>query len=860
MSEQVATAGIEGDSIVRRLIDTARRRPRDMAIIGADTHVTYADLDAASLAIARAIIANGNGRRGNVCLMLTDKVAAIGAIFGAMRSGNACVPLDATDPQARLRFILSDSEPVALLTDRVHLELARALAPIGCAVVDIDAAARDDATLPLPTIDPAQLAYVSYTSGSTGTPKGVTQTHANALFFIDSYSKAFGIGPGDRVSVLSAIGVPAGLGDILRGVALGASLCAFDLRRNGVAQLADWLDRQRVTVLHVVPTVFREMANRMDKARVLPHLRVVHLGGEALFGADIALFRAHTLEHCVMFNQLASTEVSVIARNVVDHSMRVPYEGAVAAGRPIDGVRVEIRRDDGSVAATDEAGEMIVTSAHVSPGYWRRPELDAAAFSHDSGRPGWRRYRSGDLGRIDAAGRLWFLGRAGTRVKVHGHSVDLMEIEAALAGCPGVVRSAVLAEAGDAQTDSAQLVAYVEAGPDVVRDPADVRRHLAARVPLHMLPATVRYVASMPLTIGGKIDRLRVGDAEILAPRVPTSSPCDEIERGVARVFEALLGVESVGADDDFFLLGGDSLMGAELQLRIAERFGVRVDNFHANTTVAGLAAAIRHERSRSAARVHDMPIMLPLWRSGSEIPLFIVHGRHGQAFVSPYFMRLLGDDQPVWAFQARGLDGASTPHASIDAMADDYLAEMRKVRPHGPYLLGSLCAGVFIVTIMARRLREMGEAVLPLLLLDPPNSVFQPGYLNLSQQQFEDKMRARKAAGGSGGPVGDPSYMQALLRTVLAFERAIAMHRPLPYDGDAFMLSSTARVQGADVAYFNRMFTGNVVRHEIGATHRQAMHPHNPAFIRALAASMAKIRAAARGVAPAERSIATAG
>jgi hypothetical protein len=119
--------------------------------------------------------------------------------------------------------------------------------------------------------------------------------------------------------------------------------------------------------------------------------------------------------------------------------------------------------------------------------------------------------------------------------------------------------------------------------------------------------------------------------------------------------------------------------------------------------------------------------------------------------------------------------------------------------------------------------------------------------------------MRARKAEGGSGGPVADPSYMQALRRSVLAFERAIATHQPVPYDGDAFMLSSTARVRGADVAFFNRMFTGEVARYEIGATHRQAMHPQNPAFIRALVESLAQIRAAARGATPAGRTAATA-
>ena len=248
--------------------------------------------------------------------------------------------------------------------------------------------------------------------------------------------------------------------------------------------------------------------------------------------------------------------------------------------------------------------------------------------------------------------------------------------------------------------------------------------------------------------------------------------------------------------------------------------FGVHVGNFHEDATVAGIAAGIRRERAHSARRVREMPTMLPLWRAGSEIPLFIVHGRHGQAFVSSYFMRLLGDDQPVWSFQARGLDGVSEPHQTIEAMAHEYLANMRAVRPHGPYFLGSLCAGVFIVTIMARRLRESGETVLPLLLLDPPNSVFQPGYLGLTQQQFEQKMRARKAAGGSGGPVNDPAYMQALIRTVIAFERAIALHRPLPYDGDVFMLSSSARVRGEDRPFFDRMFPGKVVRHEIGATH----------------------------------------
>src|SRR5690348_7715315 len=350
---------MDADTIVGRLARVARDRGDHAAIVDGDERVTYRELDAESTVIARQIIAATEGRRGNVCLVFTDKVLAIKSIFGAMRSANACVSLDAADPEERLRFILRDSEPVALLTERAQVGRVRALAPAGCPIIDVAVAHRDDATPTLPVIERAALAYVSYTSGSTGTPKGVTQTHANLLFFVDSYRKDFGIGADDRMSILSALGVPAGLGDMLRGIALGAALCLYDVRRNGIVQLADWLDRHRITVFHSVPTVFREMARRMADGRALPHLRVVHLGGEALFSGDVALFRAHTLYHCVLFNQLASTEVSVIARNIIGHRTSAEVDGAIAVGAPIDGVHVDILREDGSLAPRDEVGEMV---------------------------------------------------------------------------------------------------------------------------------------------------------------------------------------------------------------------------------------------------------------------------------------------------------------------------------------------------------------------------------------------------------------------------------------------------------------------------------------------------------------------
>jgi acyl-coenzyme A synthetase/AMP-(fatty) acid ligase/acyl carrier protein len=720
--------------------------------------------------------------------------------------------------------------------------------PESCEIIDLDSPSAHGQHHPLPTIAGDALAYVYFTSGSTDRPKGVTQTHRNLLFFCDAYAKALAISAGDRVSLVNALSFAAGNMQVFRALLHGATVCAYDMRRNGIAELAAWLDRERVTILHAAPAVFREMVNRLAPERLLPHLRAVHLGGDVVFASDVELFRRSTVEHCVLVNQLASTEAGVIAQNVIGHRTRLGPTAVVPVGRSIEGVRVQIRRDDESLAETDEVGEMVVSGSHVSPGYWRRPDLDAVAFCVDPRAPSLRHYRSGDLGRIDADGNLHFLGRKGSRVKVRGHSVDLMEIEAALSSCPGVRQAAVIAKGDGSKENPTRLVAYVATHEAVDRDPVAARRHLATRLPLYMLPAEMVYLDALPTAASGKTDRkLLAGiDATTDTPKRPVGAPQDEVERTIAEVFGQLLSLDPAGRDDDFFLFGGDSLLAVELQARLKSAFGVHVGNLHEQATVAGIAKAVRRALADPASRSRSIPVLVPLWTSGSEPPLFLVHGRHGQAFVSPHFMQLLGDSQPAWAFQARGLDGLREPHATVEDMASEYLAELRLQRPHGPYFLGALCAGVYIATIMARTLRQSGETVLPLLLLDPPNNVFHEGYSQLTQEQFVAKMTARRARGLTAGPVEDPAYLSALVRTAMAFEHAIAHHRPLQYDGPVYVLTSRQRSQGADQQGLRQLCTGRVKRYEVGSTHTEALDPRNPVFASTLQRCVSLIRAAA--------------
>lgn len=835
------------DSIGARLAHVAQRAPERVAIIEGTTRVSFRELDARTSAIARRIVAIAGETQGVVCLLFETKLRAIVAILGACKSGRAYVPLDVGDPEARLQFIVRDSEPVVLLTERAVEDRARRIAPAGVTVIAVESS--DAGEAPLPEVRAETPAYVLYTSGSTGQPKGVVQTHANALVYADTYARTVGVGPGDRLSLLNPLSFAAANNQVLRGLLSGATLCAYDLRRDAIEGVTDWCDRERITLLHAAPSVFRAVFGPLAPERLLPHLRAVHLGGESVYASDVELFRRHTLAHCVLVNQLASTEAGFVAQNIIGHRGPWVARGLVPVGRVLEGVRVEIRREDGSVAPAGEAGELVVCGAHLTPGYWRRPELDAATFGPDPEHPGWRRYRSGDVGVLDEAGNLRVLGRKGSRVKIRGHTVDLIEVEAALAACADVAQAAVVAAGDESQMQPVRAIAYVVLRGTASGAPASIRRDLAGRLPAYMLPSVIVCTDSLPLGAGGKVNRRALAQRapEAVVTERAVTPVRDDVERDVASVFEQLLQVGPVGRDGDFFLLGGDSLSAIELQMRLRDVHDVHVGNFHADATVAGIASEIRRARAERDATPQPLPVLVPLWQHGTQPPLFIVHGRHGQAFVAPHFMHLLGDDQPVWAFQARGLDGLREPHVTVEDMAAEYLAEMRRVRSHGPYFLGALCAGAYVAIVMARALRACAENVLPLLLLDPPNSVATGGYTHLTAEQFEGKMRARRARGVTAGPVDDAPYMNALVRTAMAFERAIANHRPEPYDGPAYVLASRQRLQGTDPFALRKVLVGRMKRYEVGSTHRDALDPRNPVFGAALQRCIGLIREAAR-------------
>ena len=825
-----------------RFMEVARRLPREPALVGDGRTLDYATVESTTRAIAERIETAAAGRPGFVALFFSRKTVGIQAMNAALRGGRAYVPLDGDDPDERLRFVLRDCEPVALLADRPFLERARALADGRCPVVEIVGDEAPDASFAMPAVDPAALASLYYTSGSTGTPKGVMKTREATLFFADAYMRRLGVGEGDRMSMLFALNFGACVVGV-HGVFLrGATLCTYDMRRDGITGLAGWLERERVTVVHTIPTVFRELTARLAPGEKLPHLRAIDLGGEAAFASDAAKFLEHTNDGAILVNHLASTEMDVIAQHVISHRDPAPEGTILPAGMPPQGVEVRIRGDDGREAAPGEVGAIVISSRYTSPGYWRRPDLDEQYCPPDPWHPGRRCNASGDRGYLDDAGRVHFLGRAGSRVKIRGHTVDLTEVEAALAATRGVVRGAALAPAPEEGRESDRIVAYVTV--EAPMEAVELRRRLSFHLPPYMLPSAIVFLDAFPTTPTGKVDRLALAK---LAPTPPAERPAvadpvaDELEIAVAGVFSRLLKVSPVGPRDDFFLLGGDSLRASELRIRLRDAFGADVADFHRHSTVAEIAAAIRAHRAETARPAKASPLLVPLRNSGSRPPLFLVHGRLGQVLVSPRFLALLGDDQPVHAFRARGLDGGE-PHPTIEAMASDYAAALREIQPHGPYLIGGQCIGAFIAIEIARILRAAGERLFPLLLLDPPERAFAMNEANTTDTAILTRMRAREADFGNAHAPIDPEAVKASGRFVRAFERAIAQYVPRPYDGPVCMLVSADRLAAAPRTQWRKIYAGETAQFIVGEKHTEALDASTPRFAEALAKAMRRV------------------
>ena len=577
------------ESVVDRVGARAAENPPAPAVVAGGKVLTYRDLEVRSSRLAKRLRTLGVGPDVIVGLCLNRSPALVVGALGILKAGGAYLPLDPAHPVEHLARLLNDAAPRILVTAAC---LADRLPRGDRRLIDLDAEAPDDGPEPPGhggmSISPRSLAYVIYTSGSTGRPKGVEITHGGLSNLVRWHQVAFAVTAKDRATQIAAVGFDAAVWEIWPYLAAGASVHIPDeaIRQDPEA-LRDWLVSEEISV-SFLPTPMAERMMTLAWPIDAP-LRVLLTGADTLHR-----YPPPGLPFKVV-NNYGPTECTVVATSGI-----VPAEGAhplPTIGRPIDGVQVHILDERRRPVARGAAGELYIGGAGVGRGYLNRPDLTAERFIRDpfSPEPTARLYRTGDLGRRLPDGEIAFMGRVDEQVKIRGYRIEPAEIVGALNEHPDVRESAVVAH--ETAPGNKRLVAYVVPASREPPAPRALKDFLATRLPGYMVPATFVELPALPISVSGKVDRkaLPLPDEGNVLQDDGYVAPRTLVEERVAGILAPLLGLERVGVLDNFFILGGHSMLGTQLISRLREAFSVQLAlrTIFETPTVAGLAAEI---------------------------------------------------------------------------------------------------------------------------------------------------------------------------------------------------------------------------------------------------------------------------
>ncbi|WP_260610774.1 non-ribosomal peptide synthetase [Streptomyces sp. WAC06614] len=694
-----------------RFAEQARRTPDRVALSYGDEQVTYAELDARANALAHALLDAGVGRDGAVGVLMDRTPLLLVAALAVLKCGAAYVPMDPRLPEARVRMIGEDTGATVLLTLEAHRASpsVAAEAAAGVRVLAVDAPGvvdRDRTGDPGVRVGEDALMYVMFTSGSTGRPKGVGVTHRNVVELVTD--RCWNLEHHRRMLVHSAIGFDASTYELWVPLLGGGQLVICPGDGTDLAEIDHTVRAYGVTAAYFTMGLFHIMADEgLDTLKLLD---------EVWTGGDVASPSAlqRVLTHCpdtVLVHSYGPTETTFASHQqrftVAERTVQGVYLGAA-----LDNTRIYVLDGRLRPVPTGVAGEMYIAGTQVARGYIGRPGLTAERFVADPfGGDGGRMYRTGDLVCWTPEGELRFLGRADGQIKLRGFRIEPGEIEATLARHPGVGQVAVVVfEDGPG---GKRLVAYAvpRAGYELTGE--GLLRWAADELPEHMVPSAAVLLDAIPLTVNGKPDRKAL-PAPAPAERAAGRGPRTPREELLCGLFAEVLGVEQVGIDDNFFTLGGHSLLGVRLISRMRAVLGLElgVRDLFRTPTVAGLLAD-------EPTGFDPMGVVLPLQTKGTRPPLFCLHPGTGVGWTYAGLTPHLGPEQPLYAIQARALGELGHSPASVEEMVEDYLPLIREVQPHGPYRFLGWSFGGTVAHALAVRLAELGERTDLLAMMD---------------------------------------------------------------------------------------------------------------------------------------------
>jgi amino acid adenylation domain-containing protein len=707
----------------------AARRGDAAAVVFGSRSVSYDALNRDANRLARRLRSLGVAQNHRVGVFLDRSPEMVTAVLAVLKAGAGYVPLDTSYPPERLRWMIEDCAVRVIITTRDLRALLDPCLPSGdppvllCVDADPALAGESDENLGLP-VDGDDLAYVIYTSGSTGRPKGVEIQRRAMANFLQAMRDGDWICEADTMLVMAPLAFDAHVSHIHHPLVVGARLLlvtredTMDARR-----LIALLEEHHVTAMGATPTTWRMLLEAGWSGK--PDLKL-HCGGEALTPALVQKLRPRV---AALWNVYGPTETTVLS---LEHRVELSDSTIVPVGRPLANTQVYVVDSSGSDVPEGVVGELLIGGEGLARGYLNRPDLTAEKFIT---RPEGRVYRTGDLARFLPDGSLEVMGRIDHQVKIRGYRIELGEIEAELARHPAVAQAAVVVR--EETPGDRRLAAYVVAAGQPIA-PNELRSFLQARLPAFMVPASFVALEKLPLSANRKVDRGALAALPAQAPalavdeRAPLPArPLDLLEYQLSHLFEEVLGVARVRPDDNFFDVGGSSLLAVRVLARIETILGktVSMQAFFSAPSVTRLAALLRTD-----GWAPSLDTLVPLQPHGSEAPFFCVH-----AFIGDVCRGLAGRftfGHPFYGLQPRGLDGLEAPLVSVEEMATYYIEQLRRVMPRGPYYVGGYCFGGVVAFEMARQLRQAGDEVAMLAVIDSAPS-------NVPQRGLGSKLRA---------------------------------------------------------------------------------------------------------------------
>ncbi|MEV0533674.1 amino acid adenylation domain-containing protein [Kitasatospora sp. NPDC050463] len=693
----------------------AARTPEATAVVCEGESLTYRELNARANALAHRLIDLGVGPEQIVALAVGRSAGLVVALLAVLKTGAAYLPVDVAHPADRISYVLADASPALVLTTA---EAAGALPETTCPRVLLEERAGT-----WPTTDPTDLdrgaplrpdhpAYVIYTSGSTGRPKGVLVGHEALANLLAGMAGLFGLGPGDRMAAVTTMSFDIAAVEVYLPLVSGATvvLATREQVLDPAAMRELWVS-SGVTVMQGTPTLWQGLVAEGATGSGVAWPKVLS-AGEAM-SAELARSLVALAGPGRVINAYGPTETTIYstATTLVEGGPHSP-----SIGTPVRNTQAYVLDDFLQPVPVGVVGQLYLAGHGLARGYLNQPGLTAQRFvPNPFGPAGSRMYLTGDLARWTSSGELEYLGRADAQVKVRGFRIEPGEIEAVLLRHADVARAAVIVR--EDRPGDKRLVAYVVPAAAGALVPAQVRAFAGESLPEYMVPTVVE-IDALPLSPNGKLDR-RALPAPLSERSASVDEPRTPREEALCALFAEVLGVDRVGIHDDFFDLGGHSLLVSRLVSHVRSVLGVElgIRTLFEAPTVAGLAVRLDRAQSDSFAT------LLPLRTEGSLPPVFLVHPIGGLSWCYSRLLPYIPKGRPVYGLQSSGFAGADQRPDSVQALAGEYLSVIRQVQAEGPYTLMGWSFGGMIAQDMAVALEELGESVPLLVLFDAVTS-----------------------------------------------------------------------------------------------------------------------------------------